>query len=55
MKTLKAFFARLSSSKWEYDNYNGTRTHKETGKMEYFWFDDWGSWYANKPMFSDYN
>lgn len=50
MTKLKAFIARMFESKWTYSADLSTRTHKETGEIQYLWQDDWGSSYFPEPM-----
>jgi hypothetical protein len=49
-KQLKSFFARMFESKWTYSTDLSTRTHKETGEIQYAWVDDWGTSYTSEPM-----
>lgn len=50
MAKFKAFIAHMFESKWEYSDYEMVRTHKETGKVEYWNVDDWGGFWLDTPM-----
>jgi hypothetical protein len=52
MNKLKSIFNRMFESSWAYSHDCNVRTHKDTGKVEYLWFDDWGHWYDSVPMFT---
>jgi hypothetical protein len=53
MKTIKFFLSRLFASNYTYNDAYTVRVHKETGKVEYLNFDDWGSFWLPTPMFAD--
>lgn len=53
MKTLKAIIKYLFADQWSYNEDYSVRVHKETGKIEYRWEDDWGKWYDSEPMWGD--
>lgn len=51
MNKLKSIFNRVFTSPWVYSHDCNVRTHKETGKVEYYWRDDWGGWWDSEPMY----